>query len=340
MSPAPRSAADVAPGIQIPAAIKASEVGSVATAAISTIDAFPIRQKEDLQALQNLDPVISPFLRYWTRGQPPTAEERKGESEVVLELVRQWRKLRDREGVLYWLIYPPDGGGKVLQLVLPQCLQSEVFCALHDNQGHQGCERTTWLIRQRCYWSHLRQDVERLCRECECCVVTKATQPRVRTFMGNLLVSRPLEIVAIDFTVLERASNGQEHVLIVTDVFSKFTQAYPTPDQRACTVARILTEKWFYIYGVPQRIHSDQGRNFLRENYSEVCASCMELKRAAPLHIIRKETDSASGLTTRCTIFCIPCPQSGRNGGHNICPRSCLHIILQYISPLVIPLMS
>ncbi|KAJ8415741.1 hypothetical protein AAFF_G00402980 [Aldrovandia affinis] len=36
-------------------------------------------------------------------------------------------------------------------------------------------------------------------------------------------------------------------------------QAFPTPDQRASTVARILTEKWFYTYGIPKRIHSDQG---------------------------------------------------------------------------------
>ena len=37
----------------------------------------------------------------------------------------------------------------------------------------------------------------------------------------------------MDFTQLEGASNGQENLLVVTDVFSKFTQAYPTPDQMA-----------------------------------------------------------------------------------------------------------
>lgn len=89
--------------------------------------------------------------------------------------------------------------------------------------------------------------------------------------MGSLLSSRPLEIVAVDFTILERASNGRENLLVVTDMFSKFAQAYPTPDQRASTVVCILTERWFYTYGVPKRIHSDQGRNFESELLKRIC---------------------------------------------------------------------
>lgn len=82
---------------------------------------------------------------------------------------------------------------------------------------------------------------------------------------------RPLEVIAIDFATLERASDGRENILVVTVVFSKFSQAYPTADQRAQTVVKILTEKWFYTYGVPKRIHSDQGRNFEGELLKRLC---------------------------------------------------------------------
>lgn len=63
--------------------------------------------------------------------------------------------------------------------------------------------------------------------------------------MGHLTAKRPLDILAIDFTLLEPASNGLENVLVMTDVFSKFTQAIPTKDQTASTVARVLVERWF-----------------------------------------------------------------------------------------------
>lgn len=57
--------------------------------------------------------------------------------------------------------------------------------------------------------------------------------------MGHLTASEPLECIAIDFSVLEKAQ-GYENVLVITDVFSKWTIAAPTRDQTAQTVARIL----------------------------------------------------------------------------------------------------
>lgn len=50
----------------------------------------------------------------------------------------------------------------------------------------------------------------------------------------------------------------------MTEVFSKYTVAVLTRDQRASTVAKILVSEWFYKFGVPVHQHSDQGRNFER----------------------------------------------------------------------------
>lgn len=52
--------------------------------------------------------------------------------------------------------------------------------------------------------------------------------------------SRPNEILAIDFSLLEPARDGREQVLVLTDVFSKFTQVVPARDQQASTVADVL----------------------------------------------------------------------------------------------------
>ena len=51
----------------------------------------------------------------------------------------------------------------------------------------------------------------------------------LKTSMGTQLVKRPLEVFAIDFTVLE-LTDGRENVLIMTDVFTKYTWAVPTRD--------------------------------------------------------------------------------------------------------------
>lgn len=77
--------------------------------------------------------------------------------------------------------------------------------------------------------------------------------------MGHLLATRLNEIVAIDFTTLKPSQNGLENVLVMTDVFSKYTMAVPTRDQRASTVAQALSTAWFFRFGIPSRIHLDRG---------------------------------------------------------------------------------
>lgn len=52
------------------------------------------------------------------------------------------------------------------------------------------------------------------------------------------------------------------NILVVTDHYTRYAQAFPTKDQKAFTVAKVLCEKYFVYYGLPARIHSDQGRDF------------------------------------------------------------------------------
>lgn len=274
---------EITSGIFVPAEIKSVVVSP--SVEIQAIDACPTRTRANLQLLQAEDHVLKAFLVYWKRGSPPTASERSTESPAVVELVRQWADLVVYEGVLYRKTHVPGSTEKVLQLLLPQALQTEVLTALHDDHGHQGVDRTVSLVRQRCYWPFMRKDVDRWCRECRRCVVAKATQPKLRTFMGSLLASSPLEIVAIDFSILEKSSDGKDNLLVVTDVFSKFAQAYPTADQKSSTVARVLTEQWFYTYGVPLRIHTDQGRNFEGELFQQLCRVYgIRKSRTSPYH--------------------------------------------------------
>lgn len=124
---------------------------------------------------------------------------------------------------------------------------------VHQNSGHQGVGRTLEHLRQRCNWMGMAADVRHWCQ------VAKDGGPPARSFMGHLQASEHNEILAMDFTILEPTQSGLENVLVLTDVFSKYTLAVPTRDQRASTVARVLVTKWFSKFGAPVRIHSDQG---------------------------------------------------------------------------------
>ena len=48
-------------------------------------------------------------------------------------------------------------------------------------------------------------------------------------------------------------------------------EAYPIPNQEATTVAKKLTEEFFFRFSPPEQLHSDQGRHFESELIAEIC---------------------------------------------------------------------
>ena len=71
-----------------------------------------------------------------------------------------------------------------------------------------------------------------------------------------------MEVVAIDFMVLEKSSSGHKNVLIITDIFSKFPVAVRTCNQSAQTVANVVVKHWFNIFGSTARLLSDNSNCF------------------------------------------------------------------------------
>ena len=64
----------------------------------------------------------------------------------------------------------------------------------------------------------------------------------------------------------------KENILVLTDAFTKFSQAFVTPNWKGITIAKILVDKWFYTYGIPAHIHSNKGCSFDNEIMSHLCA--------------------------------------------------------------------
>ena len=57
----------------------------------------------------------------------------------------------------------------------------------------------------------------------------------------------------------------------MTDAFTKFSVEVTTNNQQALTVAKALVERWFHMYGIPSRIHSDQGKSFDNKIVDALC---------------------------------------------------------------------
>ncbi|KAI3376048.1 hypothetical protein L3Q82_016579, partial [Scortum barcoo] len=74
-------------------------------------------------------------------------------------------------------------------------------------------------------------------------------------------------------------------ILVITDRFTKYAVAVPTKDQKATTVAKTLWEQFLVHYGFPERLLSDQGRDFESQLIKELCGLAGITKvRTTPYH--------------------------------------------------------
>ncbi len=124
-----------------------------------------------------------------------------------------------------------------------------------------GLERTLDLVRSRFYWPKMAADVEQNLKSCGRCVRRK-TQPEKSAPLVNIHTTCLMELVCIDYLSLEPDTHNTKDILVITDHFTKYAVAIPTKDQKATMVARTLWEQFLVNYGFPERLLSDQGRDF------------------------------------------------------------------------------
>ena len=74
----------------------------------------------------------------------------------------------------------------------------------------------------------------------------------------------------MDFMKVNISKGGKENILVLTDAFSKYSQAFMMSNQKSLTVAKLLVERWFSVLGIPSCIHSNQGRSFDNEVMSHL----------------------------------------------------------------------
>ncbi|XP_063416795.1 uncharacterized protein LOC134699038 [Mytilus trossulus] len=187
-----------------------------------------------------------------------------------------------KDGVLYKEV--TIGEDRKSQLVLPSANISVVLEALHSDMGHPGKDRTLSLIRDRFYWPGMDKDVEDWIQQCGRCIKRK-TPARQRAPLVSIETQFPLQLVCLDFLTLEQSKGGHQNILVITDHFTRYAQAITTRNQTAKTTAQALFDNFILHYGIPQRIHSDQGANFGSKVIKELCnLTGMKKSRTTPYH--------------------------------------------------------
>jgi len=243
-------------------------VGELMCRALQAVDMAEWKQQQE----QDVD--LQPVLQWVVARQRPTWEEVAAFSATTKGLWSKFDALRLEQGVLQRAWKEPATGEDRWQVVVPRSLRVDVLRAMHGaaGSGHFGVAKTLRRLRQCFYWGRCRRDVEDFCRQCDPCVARKGPSGRSHAPLQQFAVGGPMERVAVDIVgPLPRSSKGNRYVLSAIDYFTRWPEAYPLPDQEAETVVDALLEGMFSRFGVPEIIHSDQGRNFESRLFALMC---------------------------------------------------------------------
>ena len=221
--------------------------------------------RQDLQAAQETDSSVGLVYKWVSTGTRPSKEELARQNEEVKTLVSRWKQLSIHNGLLIRTITENGNNTPILQTVLPSPLRQVVLHQLHDLRlvGHLGIQRTIARVRRRYYWPGLSLDVSRWCASCPECAGRKGKPPPRRAPLTQKPTGAPFDRIAMDILDTHRpAAHGYRYILVISDYFSKYSDAFPLRRHTAKNVAQLLMTRWITYHGIPKVIHTDQGTEF------------------------------------------------------------------------------
>ena len=229
---------------------------------------------EELLEKQCQDPVLKHVHSWVKKGCRPDKQEISACGAAVRHFWIFFHTLSLSNGLLVRQYTKQDGTGSYTQFLVPNVLKDEILKQMHDNllSAHLGTRKTEQKLLQRFYWFDVRNDVKLWVAACDVCQVNKPLPSKFLAPLGSMPVGSVLDKLSVDMLgPLPKTARANTFILVVVDHFSKWTEIFPVPNEKAETVARVLLNEVICRWGCPLDLHSDQGRNFQSQIFAELC---------------------------------------------------------------------
>ena len=197
-----------------------------------------------------------------------------------------------KDGLLFRRYYGETGSVEYYQILIPKQLVNEVLRNLHGEFGkHPRITKTIIAYREKYFYPNMARISGEWVMSCEQClkesrINPQFTRPPLQSPHEYITVpEEPEDAVQIDLMPGLPPSGGYENIVTAVDVFSRYLFAYPTSNQDAKTVAKVLNIIMTKRAYLPTTLISDKGTVFTSHVIKEVaCVLGITLKHATKKH--------------------------------------------------------
>ena len=179
------------------------------------------------------------------------------------------------QNFLHTMAYEPSLGLFTIhnKIVIPKDARRNVLQCLYVQ--HTGVVKTWKNVNQMYFWPGMKHEIAQLVGNCQECVSLLPSQPKEPCIQTK--AERPFEAISADLGIL----NGTSY-LITVDWYSGWP---PVKQLRKLDTSAItgIFENWFYEYGRPLRLRTDNGPQF-RIKFDKWCETMgIVHKKSSPI---------------------------------------------------------
>ena len=215
----------------------------------SRLSSLPISAEEVRQATEN-DDILKEVLRKMKHGWP------KSRKAVSVEL----KPYFDRRFQL------SSQSGCILcdqRVVIPARLREQILAEIHD--GHCGIVRMKAVARMHVWWPSIDREIESCVYECSDCQRNSRNPVKAPVHPWEQ-PGKPWKRLHVDFA----GPFCNSMWLIVVDAQSKWPEVIQMTSTTANRTVEVL-RSLFSRFGIPQQLVSDNGPQFVSEEYKQFC---------------------------------------------------------------------
>ena len=130
-----------------------------------------------------------------------------------------------------------------LLFIVPASKRQAALDLCHWDVGHQGRDRMYSLLQERFWWPKMRMQMMMTLQNCKKCKVYEKKDPKAP--LCTIATTEPMDLIHVDLVRMEVTIETKkklvvQKIMVMTDHFSWFVQAYKVKDKRTITITKCL----------------------------------------------------------------------------------------------------